>query len=322
MWGLLLVIDFLAALWRPDLQGIRYAELRSIRQGTVHQGFYLMPTDLDLLTADAQQLDSEGTDVYLGVLPRVRANGTAADCEPVSHVLWADVDAKAHDGSKAAALFALGQANLTPSMLVDSGGGWHGYWLLRESHPFSVVQPLMRGLQKAIGSDAVHDAPRVLRLPGTHNHKGCDHRIPETGWVLTPEQRRMVEEQSYDAVPIRHCKPVRLLHFDPQRQYRLSDFDDYAPEDVRPAQVRSHEDRVDWLDLPTWLTDLIEHGAPVGQRSEELFRAVMWLHRYGWDEGRIRHILDREPVGQKLQEMRPDQADRYFARTYAKATAA
>ncbi len=72
----------------------------------------------------------------------------------------------------------------------------------------------MQGLQAAIGSDPVHDAPRVLRLPGTHNHKGCIHS-PDGDAFSGP------------------CKPVRLLHFEPERRYQLSDFDDFRPEEPR-----------------------------------------------------------------------------------------
>ncbi len=287
--------DFLSALWRTDYErvGLTYGELRTIRDGKVGQRFYDTSRPNDLME-DAHKTDLEGTDCYMGVLPRTEHSGTAADCLPETSVLWADVDGKAFDGSKAAALFGLGRSQLTPSILVDSGNGWHAYWLLREPHPFSVVQPLMRGLQRAIGSDAVHDAPRVLRLPGTRNHKQCDHASARcTG------------------------KLVRLLHFDPLRQYRLGDFDDYTPEEVYSAKPsRLLSERVDWLDLPTWLTDLIEQGAPAGQRSEAIFRAVMWLHRYGWDEARIRHVLDREPIGQKMHEMRPEAAERWFNRTF------
>lgn len=298
------MLEFLHAVW--PLHGDAWiGELRSIRGGQVQQNFYDIESELHALEKAAGLMDKDGWDVYYGVLPRVSPDGTAAACAPTTHVLWADIDGKAFDGSKAAALFALGQANLTPSILVDSGNGWHAYWLLRQPYAFSVAQPLMRGLQRAIGSDAVHDAPRVLRLPGTHNHKDCnqvthDPALVPPGWPK--------------------CKPVRLLQFDPTRRYWLSDFDDYAPEDtVRPPVEFTVRERVEYDALPEWLLDLIERGAPQGQRSEAIFKAVMWLHRYGWSRDSIRHVLDREPIGEKLHGMREAEADRWFDRTYDRA---
>lgn len=300
--------EFLEAIW-PWQEGI-YGELRMIRNAQVRQEWFGMD-GLDLLAARARGADAEGWDCYMGVLPRTRAEGTANACLSETRIMWADVDSKAHDGSKAAALFSLGQAQLTPSILTDSGNGWHAFWLLRQAWPFAEVQPLMRGLQRAIGSDAVHDAPRVLRLPGTRNHKDCRHWSAKHSDATTGAH--------VELYPIEACKPVRLLHFDPQRQYRPNDFDDYAPEDVRPAPVRDTRGRVEYGTLPDWLRDLIEGGAPQGQRSEALFRAVMWLHRYGWDRESIRQVVDREPIGEKMAEMQPAAADRWFERTYDRA---
>jgi len=203
------MIEFLQAL-QPEGNGI-FTELRAMRGGEVKSHFIPL-AQRDVVAEAAMKLNADGHDVYFGVLPRMSARGRAEECVPNIGVLWADIDNKAVGGTHLAALMRVGALNLTPSIIVDSGNGIHAYWLLSHLAPFARVKPLMQGLQSAIGSDHVHDAPRVLRLPGTHNHKGCHHDVEH----LSPM-----------------CKPVRLLHFEPERRYRLSDFDDFTPEEPR-----------------------------------------------------------------------------------------
>jgi len=204
------MIEFLDAL-QPVGNGA-FTELRMIRNGEVRQTFVPI-ADKDVLIEAALHSDAEGWDVYFGALPRIRPSGRSEDCVPNAGVLYADIDNKNVGGSHLAALMRVGRLNLIPSVIVDSGNGIHCWWLLRRLEPFGQIRPLMQGLQAAIGSDPVHDAPRVLRLPGTHNHKEC------YGVTHDPENG-----------PWSHCKPVRLLHFEPERRYQLSDFDDFRPE--------------------------------------------------------------------------------------------
>lgn len=98
------------------------------------------------------------------------------------NALYGDVDAKDFGGDKGAArdrIDEFGEYGIpTPSVLVDSGGGYYPFWLLRE--PFILDTPEKRDrarrLQdrwiKLIDADgSVSDLARVLRLPGTTNFK-------------------------------------------------------------------------------------------------------------------------------------------------------
>ncbi|MEZ4615754.1 MAG: DNA-primase RepB domain-containing protein [Caldilineaceae bacterium] len=64
-----------------------------------------------------------------------------------------------------------------PSVIVDSGGGYHCYWLLRETVPLDDanrddVQVIQHGWVQMVGGDSgAADLRRVLRLPGTYNRK-------------------------------------------------------------------------------------------------------------------------------------------------------
>jgi hypothetical protein len=140
----------------------------------------------------APALPSGGTNWYFGVhpcsdIPPCNAHG---EIKPERYVraqkrficalncLYAEFDVKDY-GDKAAIQAHLdGLPIAAPSVVVDSGGGLHGYWLLRQ--PFicgnedtreaaRIIQQLWVGV---VGGDpAVHDLTRVLRVPGTLNHK-------------------------------------------------------------------------------------------------------------------------------------------------------
>lgn len=92
--------------------------------------------------------------------------------------LFAEYDAKDFVQGKPGALSAIQQLQFQPSVIVDSGGGYHCYWLL--DAPFVVhtdedrtrAQLVQRAWVYDVGGDAsVHDLARVLRVPGTFNHK-------------------------------------------------------------------------------------------------------------------------------------------------------
>jgi hypothetical protein len=107
--------------------------------------------------------------------------------------LWMDIDIKAPAHSQAdlppdlpAALSLLEVVPYEATVLVNSGFGLHAYWLFREPWVFESAgdrreaQRLVRRLQTSVRAEAAGrgwkldgtgDLARVLRLPGTYNHK-------------------------------------------------------------------------------------------------------------------------------------------------------
>lgn len=121
--------------------------------------------------------------------------------------LYGEFDAKAY-GSKQAILDHIAGATWpTPSVVVDSGGGIHGYWLLTEPWVLDsddarqAAELIQRAwVQQVIGADeSVHDLTRILRVPGTRNFK-------------------------YDPPP-----PVQFLACDLTRQYTLQALTAHIP---------------------------------------------------------------------------------------------
>ena len=72
----------------------------------------------------------------------------------------------------------------TPSIIVDSGGGYHCYWLLRHTIPVddanrADIQAVQHSWVQMVGGDVgASDLRRILRVPGTYNMKegfGAEH---------------------------------------------------------------------------------------------------------------------------------------------------
>ena len=251
--------EFLPLLWDdyPDY----YGEFRYMQGSKVYQEWGRIPGPYD------SRDTTETWDVYFGVLPRLRMRGRAEDCVTETHVLWADVDAK-NTGGKGPALQGLAGLLTVPSIIVDSGHGYHAYWLLRDKVPVTQAQEAMRGLAREVRGDSVWDAPRIMRLPGTQNHK--------------------------DDPPL----PVRVVFFDLTKRYRLADFDHYVATDWFPRALAAPPKQFVGKDLPSWLMDLIVDGPSAGSdRSAECFKVALWLTRFGWDTDEIEDVFAAHPEG-------------------------
>jgi hypothetical protein len=130
--------------------------------------------------------------VYVGVHPVGAIPTTNAEGKPVeppqarsrndliTHVncLFVEFDAKdARYGSKEAIAAHLETIEPAPSVVIDSGGGYHTYWLLDEPWHIETdearkeAQALERAWVMLMGGDEVKDLARVLRVPGTYNFK-------------------------------------------------------------------------------------------------------------------------------------------------------
>lgn len=228
-------------------------------------------------------------DVYFGVVPRLRQGGTAADCDPFTNVLWADVDAKHQtDGTKTTALRRIAsELPLQPQIIVDSGGGYHLYWLLDEPDAHERTIPVMRGIAARVGGDNVHDLPRILRVPGTINHK--------------------------------YNNLARVLRIDRTFAYRFSDLrDEYALWPAIPPQRKKLPEGSQPLPLPEAMYPLLETDPGKGKRSEAVFYAMCLLYHLGYDREAMLSIIRAYPdgVGRKMAEMSPRAESRWFDRTY------
>lgn len=158
----------------------------------------------------------EGADVWFGVNPvrgpaRTGKRGTSADITRLA-ALYADLDVKPGACPNLDTAHAIiGEVSAVlgthPVAVTDSGHGLHPYWLLDDNDnaiELTEAEDLVTRfgrLVRAVAShhdcvvDSVFDLARVLRVPGTLNHKTPDHPVPviahrDIGEPLTLAQLR------------------------------------------------------------------------------------------------------------------------------------
>ncbi|HEY7823223.1 MAG TPA: hypothetical protein VIG24_10330, partial [Acidimicrobiia bacterium] len=110
----------------------------------------------------------EGYNVYFGVNPRSERSGKAESIQ-YARCMFADFDDVADLDELKSRL-----KGLPPySAIVHSGNGYHVYWkLTSRENDMKRWSYYQRGIIAHCKSDkAIHDPPRIMRLPGTINHK-------------------------------------------------------------------------------------------------------------------------------------------------------
>lgn len=150
-------------------------------------------------------------DIFFGVHPTAKAKH-AHERAKLSEIVaincvFAEFDAKDFGGDKAAILVHIKSLALQPSVIVDSGGGYHGYWLLAD--PFVIQSDADRERAKQAQSDWVEsvggdlgakDLARVLRVPGTQNYKYTPSRPVE---IIEADFERLYKLNELEAGVVR-----------------------------------------------------------------------------------------------------------------------
>jgi hypothetical protein len=120
-----------------------------------------------------------GENVFFGCATRRDNDGSKPGTLEVPF-LWADVDFKDFAGGETEAREVIAAFAMTPSIVVQSGHGLHLYFLLGNPMPAGLPEGLevekhLKGIAKALRADpAAAELARVLRVPGTYNHKNGD----------------------------------------------------------------------------------------------------------------------------------------------------
>jgi hypothetical protein len=137
--------------------------------------------------------------VWFSLAPRQQvlpdgARGGTEDCVGIT-CLWVDIDvAGPNHKDIAGVLPTLQQARelvssfpIQPTIVISTGGGYHAYWPLDEVLGRDDAAILLarwaatwsaHALERKLHVDNVFDLPRVLRVPGTVNHKnGADVEV-------------------------------------------------------------------------------------------------------------------------------------------------
>lgn len=153
---------FVAALFEPD----DLVEVRLL-PGKV-QDYVAAESLVDHVPKWIEQ-NNAGQHIYFGANPRKQRGGTTKDVALV-RCLFVDID----NIDVEEAIERLEKSGMPrPTVIVRSGHGLHIYWRLTK--PITDFERFRRAQKYLIGqmdSDpSIHDAPRIMRLPGFMNHK-------------------------------------------------------------------------------------------------------------------------------------------------------
>lgn len=202
--------DFFARHF-PDLGADERIEIRAFPQqgGPARQSWHA-----DALSAARAALTlPQELAIFFGTNARVDRGGKKADVTKV-RALHSDIDSKLFADGREGALRTIEAFPLAPTVVVESGNGFHCYWFLTEAvEPSAAIEQLLLRLYSKMGEtegvrlDPVQDLGRVMRVPETFNTK------------TTP------------------AKLVRVYTADYERIYRLADFEALLPAPVEPERV-------------------------------------------------------------------------------------
>lgn len=183
-----------------------------------------------------------------------------------------------------------------PSLVVDSGGGYQGFWRLEEAltidgelEKATEIESYNRALELAFGADSCHNVDRIMRVPGTTNRPNKKKRAK--GRKEAEAEVYCWNEASY---PLSAFTPAPPLHAranvatgDAPRSIPLGEGTAVSTDDLREwaeANQKAIQDHTLAL-IATGADPIDPQRYP--SRSEALFRAVCDLVRLDLPEEMI-----------------------------------
>ena len=122
-------------------------------------------------------------DIWFGVGVRSKYGGRGNKAVTRLGWLWADLDCKG-EWTREKRLAQLQGLTVPPHALVDSGNGYHAYWILdKPTDDKQRAQWIMKRMHRSLDSDPVHDPACILRLPGTLNFKSDPPALVRIVWL-------------------------------------------------------------------------------------------------------------------------------------------
>lgn len=239
-------------LFKGELQA---AAFLNALYGNVQQGYMTLWSSKDKKTSwykvnetknlikEAMRL-RENSDVYFGVGVRKQVlggfqRGKNSDvlCLPS---VWLDIDQKGGNHSagnlptEEEVKCILDTFPLEPSIIIQSGGGIHCYWLFKKPMEITAVSEMsiaermiarfqnifiQLAREKGLHIDNTSDLARVLRLPGTLNLKSKMNPKPVTIQMFKPDRRFSFVEINEAIQTLEVSLPVEPKSKTKQKQY-------------------------------------------------------------------------------------------------------
>jgi hypothetical protein len=241
----------------PDLAG-GYVEFRSLGLLGENESCFHASIAEAVNAAFEAAKNPVDANIYFGVCARSERKGDKSAVRLV-HALWADLDAKDLSGGKPEALERLRRFHPEPTIIVDSGNGYHAYWQLRTpiaiDGPESValVERYLKSLARSLGADTkAAELARILRVPGTLNLKNLSAALT-----------------------------VTIVEINPERQWEITDF---------PLEAVAGESAATATNTPGWISSALE-GIGEGNRNDTFTKITGRLHQGGWTAAEIIALL-------------------------------
>lgn len=249
-------ITFLKSIYTTLAKG-EFIELRALGRAAKREYF----PSVEAAARRAGEL-AKASDVYFGVATRDGRGGKKGNVARI-FCAWADLDAKDDIASPEERLEV---SPVEPSAVVKSGKGLHCYWFFDApvaSKEIARVETLNKAIAAGLGGDAVHDASRILRVPGTVNLK--------YGKPL----------------------PVTLMSINPRRRYSIEELEDAF--DVEPAEAFTTTTEHTFPDTDSKLPcrKAIWQGVTEGSRNNACFQLAVDLRRDGIPLGTALDLLQK-----------------------------
>ena len=299
-------------------------ELRIISQKSRISNQYFFNTIIEACT---KAIQSSSEDVYFGVNPRVDKGGKKENVKYLT-CFHADIDYGPNHNktpkwaAKSEALTAIRAFSLKPTYIVQSGGGFHCYWVLKE--PLSVAEygiDALEGLNKQfaneLGGDAgTQDISRILRVPNTFNHKLITPRKVEIVYnnsdklynyrdILTSYVPKISANQQNENVQVK-AKNVEIL-----KQTTELSAEKLCPsvnqqKEVKPKSIdkpKQQDFNLNTLCPSTRFRKLILEGNidSYESRSEADMAVIDYLVNNGSSDEQIQYVFWRYAIGDKYR---------------------
>lgn len=250
--------------------------------------------------------------LYFQVNPPLRPLDNKATKEDIASLrcLHVDLDPRAGEDperEKARILTQLKGYDPPPTVIIDSGGGYQGFWMLDPGPELAINGEVAKAeelerynlqLERAFGGDHCHNVDRIMRLPGTVNlpnkRKRAKGRVPVLSHLVEFAEERSYPLSAFTAAVF----PTRPLPPSPSS----------APPRRPGAPPEAPAREVGVPELQAWASEhgkvLLDHTLaliatgkdPVDpnrypSRSEALFRVVCDLLRAGVPDDMIYTVI-------------------------------
>ena len=234
------------------------------------------------------------------------------------------------------------QIELTPTIIVHSGGGFHCYWVLQEPIPVSKygVEELERinsGIITLLhGDQGTKDITRILRVPGSKNFKNTDEISYRECTLLSTRNAfyevSLLQEWTKDCIPT-NPKTKKQKKDNKQKKSPQIDIPTLEPNYPAKASETTPEPKADTNDnnyvninhigISQRTRKMINEGINHYDQNESISRSefdlcvILGLVQNNIDDEIIKSIFQHYPVGEKYREH--NDPDAYLNKTISKA---